>query len=86
MTNWFKKEIGDAITALEPSIEVIKLYTALTASGQDMSNICVILKDDAERKIKTLYFTPGAGVLARLVSATPCDKPNSRESLTILAG
>lgn len=86
MENWFKKEIGDGVAAFLPSMEVSELYIELIMTGKDMSNVCVFLKHDTQRQMKTLYFTPEAEILAKLLSATHCKKPISIEKLSLLAG
>jgi len=86
MPTWYKKELGDGVAAYNPSMEVQKLYIQLAATGKDMSKIGIFSATDAETNTIAIYFTPEAEVLANKYDASPSEKPDSSNGISLLVG
>ena len=91
MTGWHSKMLGDAVEAYNPTMEIMEYFTSLAltnaqATGQHVHDAAVFSQDDPETNLVTVYFTPSAEAVAVRFGATPCEKPESTEGLSLLCG
>lgn len=88
MDSWYSKELGDAITASMPSVEIGKAFQqSFVAAGKPL-NMAVFTRQESEGRLHcevTAYFSPAAKDVARAFDAQPCERP-ALNSLALLAG
>lgn len=86
MAQWFSKDIGDGVAAFAPSGQIQKAFLPLFAAAGQPNDMAVFSRHDLERNMVTVYFSPGAAVLAKMFGAVPCDKPKKDDRLGLLVG
>ena len=87
MRQWYSKNLGDGMKAFTPSEQIQEAYLALAMQQKDInSNVAVFSQDDFETNSIIVYFTPESKTLASIFDATPCDKPDPQNNLSLLVG
>lgn len=86
MTQWHSKEIGDGIEAAAPRYQIQEAFAPIFAAAGCPMNMAVFSRYDTEKNIVTVYFSPGAEVLAKTFGASPCEKPKKEEGFGLLVG
>jgi len=88
MTSWFRKSLGDGMTAAEPSAEIENAVLPLFVAAGKPPDMAVFTLYDSEGRLQcevTAFFSPAAAHLAAMFEAEPCTKP-LRQGLDLLAG
>lgn len=88
MQTWFYKELGDGLTAYEPSAEIEAAFLPLYEAAGKPPDMAVFTRFDSEGRLQcevTAFFSPAAAEVARAVGAAPCAPP-ARDHLTLLVG
>lgn len=86
MTQWHSKDLGDGIDANAPRGEIREAFLPLFAAKGCPVGMAVFSHYDLEKNIVTVYFSPGASVLAKTFGASPCEKPKKVEGFGLLVG
>lgn len=88
MTNWFSKNLGDAMLAHEP-LGCLENYLLSTYTKAEMpAQMAVFMRHESEGRLHCevkVYFSPASVDVARALDAEPCEKPSS-DGLSLLAG
>lgn len=88
MDTWYSKELGDGMTAVDPSAEIAEAFLQFFTAAGEPPDMAVFTRLESEGRLHcemTAYFSPAAHELAKAVDARPCAKP-SRMGLGLLAG
>jgi hypothetical protein len=87
-TGWHSLSLGDGITAVDLSEEILAAFrTAFTSAGKP-TDMAIFTRHESEGRLHCevmAYFSPSAVGLAKLFEAGPCSPP-SRSGLGLLAG
>jgi hypothetical protein len=88
MNCWFTSNLGDAMLAGE-SLEYIKeVFLAEYATNDSRKEQALFIRHESEGRLHCeviVYFSPATIVVAKIVNATPCNKPSS-DGLGLLVG
>lgn len=88
MDTWYRKVLGDGMTASMPSEEIKEAFLRLFPAGGTPPEIAVFSRPESEGRLHCeviAYFSPAAKDIASALEARPCEKP-SRPGLDLLAG
>ncbi len=88
MSGWHTKNLGDAMLAIEPLLELESMFEALYGKDGGKQQAALFIRHESEGRLQCdamIYFSPAATKLAELVSADPCARP-ARDSLSLFAG
>ena len=86
MTQWYSKDLGDGIDANAPSGQIQEAFPPLFAAAGAPLDMAVFSHYDLEKNVVTVYFSPGASVLAKTFGAAPCEKPKKVKGFGLLVG
>lgn len=88
MDTWYCKDIGDGVAAFQPTMELHKAFLALAQANRGVvtTGFGVFSYYDLRANVVTLYFSPDAVALAKLMGATPCDKPTPSRGFSLSVG
>jgi len=86
MNQWYSKELGDGVEANAPSHEIQEAFFPLFAASGNKTDMAVFSRYDLEKNLVTVYFSPGASVLAKMFGAQICEKPIKENGLGLLVG
>lgn len=75
MKQWYSKELGGGIDALEPTGKMKEAFLPAFALSGAPINMSMFSKYDHHKNIVTMYFTPAAKYVAEAFGAEPCEKP-----------
>lgn len=84
MTQWYSKVLGDGVEALAPTQAIQAAFLPLFAVCGQPINMAVFAR--YENGIDTVFFSPGAAVLAEKFGAQECEKPKRVNHLSLLVG
>ena len=82
MTNWFCKNLGDALLADAALDQIKSLYTDTFANSTPPEDFAIFIRHESEGHLHCevmLYFSPTAATLARAVDAVPCGQPSATD-------
>ncbi len=88
MHTWFRKALGDGLTAYEPSAEIEQAFVPLYEAAGRPADMAVFTRYESEGRLQcevTAFFSPAAAEVARRMGAVPCARP-PRDHLTLLVG
>jgi len=88
MNNWFCKNLGDAMLALESQDRLAQYLTTLYAKAGNPSHMAAFFRHESEGHLHCevkVYLSPGSAAAARAIGAEPCERPSTHE-LGLLAG
>ena len=89
MTNsWRSLNLGDAIMAHQPLEQIREVFEQFVIKNGSTNKLAIFTRNDSEGRLHcevTAYFSPDAGEIARLLKASPCEKPTS-DNLDLFAG
>jgi hypothetical protein len=86
--HWFWKNLGDGVTACEPSADIEAAFHPLFAAAGNPADMAVFTRYESEGRLQCeviAYFSPAAAEIARKFGAQPCMRP-ARAGLGSLAG
>lgn len=86
MMTWYSKELGDGIEAAAPRFQIQEAFAPIFAAAGCPIDMAAFSRYDLEKNIVTVYFSPGASVLAKAFGAAPCEKPKKVEGFGLLVG
>jgi hypothetical protein len=86
MNQWYSKILGDGVEANEPTHLIQEAFIPLFSAAGQPINMAVFSRYDLEKNIVTVYFSPGASVLAKMFSAQLCEKPIKENGLGLIVG
>ena len=86
MTQWYSKDLGDGRQAFAPTKEIQSAFVPMFIAAGQPIDMAVFSRNDLERNIVTVYFSPGASMLAKIFGASPCEKPKKENELGLLVG
>ncbi|MDH5326169.1 MAG: hypothetical protein OEZ68_16290 [Gammaproteobacteria bacterium] len=86
MPTWYSVDLGDGIDAFAPSKKIKQEFYSLFERSGKPNNMAVFSRYDLKSNCFTVYFSPLTAELAVEFSATPCDKPEFSNNLSLLAG
>ena len=86
MGNWYYKNLGDGAEAFNPTNEIQDAFLSLAHARPYSHDAAVFSKYDLGNNEVFVYFTPSAGLLARIFGAVSCEKPVPTEGFALLAG
>lgn len=87
MTNWFTKNLGDAMLAGEELEQIKTLFLADYEKAGQPQGMAVFMRHesaDLHCEVK-VYFPPAAAAVAKMLNARPCPPPATGD-LGLLAG
>jgi len=87
MRNWFVKNLGDAMLALNEQEKIKDLFSA-TYTGVEVPEIAAFIRHESAGSLHceaTVYFSPMAVAVAKAVDAKHCEKP-APDGLGVLIG
>ncbi|MDD4979628.1 MAG: hypothetical protein PHI29_13460 [Gallionella sp.] len=88
MSDWFVKNLGDAMLAGGPLTQIEELFLSVYAKVDTPEKAAVFIKHESEGRLHCevyAYFSPGAVALAKMVDADKCKQP-SQVGLSMLIG
>ena len=88
MNPWYSKELGDGMTAVEPSEQISAAFKMIFEAAGKPADMAVFTRLESEGRLHCevlAYFSPASGEFARQSGAVPCIKP-ARSGLGLLAG
>lgn len=88
MQNWFVKNLGDAMLALEEQEQIKALFQSTYAGVECPKEAAAFIRHESEGNLHCeakIYFSPMSAAVAKAVGAKPCSKP-SQVGLSVLAG
>lgn len=88
MSNWFTRNLGDAMLAGEALDAIKARFLSEYAESDCTEELAVFVRHESEGRLHCeakVYFSPASVVVAKAVGATPCKKPSS-DGLGLVAG
>lgn len=88
MSNWFSKNLGDAMFAHEPLGQLEQQFLSLYENANRPNEMAVFVRHESEGRLHCevkVYFSPASIDVARELDAEPCEKPSSGD-LSLLVG
>ncbi len=88
MSNWFSKNLGDALLADEALESIKSRFSSAFASPDYPDDVAIFIRHESEGRLHCdviVYFSPATYSLATAIDAIACNKP-SADSLSLLVG
>lgn len=88
MSCWYRKSLGDAVTAAALCDDIAVKFRQRWAAAGKPAAMAVFTRTEAPGDLHcevVTYFSPATAELARDVGAAPCNPP-ARDGLALLAG
>lgn len=88
MSNWFKKNLGDAMLAAESLEGIEALFLSAYGKDNGVKELAIFIRHESEGRLHCdviAYFSPYSAIVAREADADPCKRP-SRDGLSLLVG
>jgi len=88
MSNWFTKNLGDALLAEAPLEQLKEQFESAFEQAHRPADMAAYIRHESEGRLHCevkVYFSPAAAPVARLVEAVPCPRP-SPDGLGFLVG
>jgi hypothetical protein len=88
MRDWFVKNLGDAMLALDEQERIKELFLLLYAGAEIPKGVAAFIRHESEGSLHCeamVYFSPMAVTVAKAVNAKHCEKP-APDSLGVLVG
>ncbi len=88
MTNWFCKNLGDALLAGTAIDQIKTLFADAYADSTPPDDLAIFFRHESEGRLHCevmVYFSPAAAELAHAVDAVSCTPPTPHD-LGLLAG
>jgi len=86
MSTWYRKDLGEAVAASEPSRVLREAFHIAFLKASDPKELAIFTRHDLRTNRVIAYFSPAAAPLAERFGATPCERPVLDEGLALLAG
>jgi hypothetical protein len=86
--NWFVKNLGDAMLALDELERIKALFQSTYAGVECPKEAAAFIRHESEGNLHCevkVYFSPMSAEVAKAVGAKPCAKP-AQDGLSVLAG
>jgi hypothetical protein len=88
MNCWFTSNLGDAMLAGESIVYLKELFLSEYETDNNSKEQALFIRHESEGHLHCevkVYFSPATIIVAKIVNATPCNKPSS-DGLGLLAG
>jgi hypothetical protein len=88
MSDWFTKNLGDAMLAGEALDHVKALFLSAYEKASSPNDMAMFVRHESEGRLHCeviVYFSPSTSMVAKAVDAIPCNRP-SVDSLGLLVG
>lgn len=88
VSGWFVCNLGDAMLAQDALADIRRRVDAACGDASHQGELAAYIRHVSEGRLHCevlVYFSPGAGAVAREYGALPCAPPQ-REGLDLLAG
>jgi len=88
MSNWFTRNLGDAMLAAESLDHIKTLFLSEYEKANSPKEMAVFIRHESEGRLHCevkVYFSPATTIVAEAVDAVPCKKPSS-DGLSLLTG
>ena len=90
MAGWRSKKLGDGMKAFTPTTEIQNAFflwaLAQSQAGDYSYRAALFSEYNLEENVVTVYFSPDAEPLGKMLGATPCDKPIPTENFNLSFG
>lgn len=88
METWYRKSLGDGITATLPVHDIKTMFWPIYLCAGSPADMAVFIEYDTHGHLHcevTAYFSPAAARMAQILGAEPCPRP-SEQNLMLVAG